>query len=158
MKKKIALFLCLILVLQFVAPSMGTGWFTEEVMAATRTKVVIPNTNFYNINNTMDSTNGYFKYGGEAPVNSVVGNVNTPTIINMTIGQTQKSVINGREVYNLFEEDLEIHLDMNFGKTSTKTYDSKEYIDEMNRGMTVMLKGGNPIDVPGGGTNGMVRV
>ena len=120
--------------------------------------MVIPNTTFYNINNTMDSTNGYFKYGGEAPVNSVVGNVNTPTIINMTIGQTQKSVINGREVYNLFEEDLEIHLDMNFGKTSTKTYDSKEYIDEMNRGMTVMLKGGNPIDVPGGGTNGMVRV
>ena len=76
-------------------------------MAATRTKVVIPNTNFYNINNTMDSTNGYFKYGGEAPVNSVVGNVNTPTIINMTIGQTQKSVINGREVYNLFEEDFD---------------------------------------------------
>ena len=94
MKKKIALFLCLILVLQFVAPSMGTGLFTEEVMAAKRTKVVIPNTTFYNINNTMDATNGYFKYGGEAPINRVVGNVNTRTTINMTTGQTQKSVIN----------------------------------------------------------------
>lgn len=134
---------------------MEMNFFSDVAEAATRSKEVLPSVEYHNINRTLDGTHGYFTYGGDPTVNSVVGNSHTSQIINMTVDAHEKSVINGSKVYNLFDEDLEIHLDMNFGRTSTYAYGSKEYIEEMNRGMTVMLKGGDATNIPGGRDDGL---
>lgn len=50
MKKKTALLLSLILIIQFIAPSMEMNFFSDVAEAATRSKEVLPSVEYHNIN------------------------------------------------------------------------------------------------------------